>query len=71
MSVKVSLGLLGFGFLIGYWYALFWFTTTYVINAHLTVGGVFVGLLGAVGFVAGIYITAIVVIGLTVLLLDD
>ena len=71
MNGKALLGLLGLGFLIAYWYALFWFATTYVINAQLTVGGVFVGLLAAIGFVAGIYITAIVFIGLLVLLLDD
>ena len=71
MNGKAIFGLLGLGFIIGYWYALYWFATTYVFGAHLTVGGIFMGILGVIGFVFGCYISFAVIILLLALVISE
>ena len=71
MNGKVVLGLLGLGFIVCYWYTLFWFATTYIIHAPLTIGGVFLGLLGVIGFIMGVYITFVVLVIFLAVIISD
>ena len=71
MNGKAILGLLGLGFIIGYWYTLYWFVTTFVLHAHLTVGGIVLGILAIFGFAFGAYLSFVVVVLILALIIAD